>query len=127
MADEQYLSSSEEQAPERLPMDSRFAQKMMRGGKGNPYLYVAEEQSSALRRYRPLTKWSKDERVVYNVMQSYIDKTGSAPTAGQIQQMSAGQGLSPEEGVAGVTGLSLARVQKALARLQKRGIVFQMV
>jgi hypothetical protein len=105
-------------------MDSRFAQKMSRGAMGDPNQYVTAQQEAVLKKYVPTTKWSKDERIVYVTMQNYIDRTGVAPTVGQIAAMA--QQVSLDEKVALTSGLTAQRVQRALNKLSKRGIVFEM-
>ena len=128
MADEntQYqIGNMESGVCETLPVDSKFAGRLMRGGQNNPKMYVTTQQATALKKYVPMTQWGKDERVVYIIMQNYMDNVGAAPTASQIAAISlAGQGTSVEENAAS-RGLSAARVQRALSKLQKRGIVFE--
>ena len=132
-----YISSGAGGISERLPLDSRFANRLTRGSMGRQDVYVTPEQSARLKRYIPAAKWSKDERAVYLIMQDLIDRTGTVPTVAQISQVSAGRrGVSADESVGlmqpfgetpSVAGLSVDKVQHALNKLQKRGVVAQMV
>jgi len=130
-----YYLASQNGVPEKLTLDTRFTKKLSRGAMGNPNMFMSSEQKEWARQYAPTAKWSKDERIVFNLMQNLIDKTGQIPTVGQISQVSEGKSyskgssvmerhLSAEE-VIPTKGLSVDRVQKALRKLQKRGIVLE--
>jgi hypothetical protein len=108
---------------ERLPVDSKFARRLMRGTSSDRNAHVTAQQSEVLKTYVPAAKWTKGERVVYIIMQDFLDKTGSAPTAKQISDISLARQDLNEEGAC--SGLSLSEVKRTLRKLQKRGIVFE--
>jgi hypothetical protein len=137
--DTQYFVAGNSGVSENLPMDSRFAQKMSRGAMGNPNMFVSADKQVSLGQYVKAAKWTKDERIVFGVMQDLMDKTGAMPTVGQIVQVSSGRSVASSSGgmhtmsVADTSldvpigNLNTARVQRALDKLQKKGIVSQMV
>ena len=134
-----YISSGNSGISENLSLDSRFANRLTRGAMGNENVYVTSAQSARLKQYIPASKWGKDERVVFLIMQDLIDRSGTVPTVGQISQVSKGRqatlssgeskGLMSMQSVGAeetpVSGLSVDKVQRALNKLQKRGIVFE--
>jgi hypothetical protein len=132
-----YISSANEGISEKLAVSSRFANRLTRGVTGNPNFYVSTEQSARIKQYVPVSKWSKDERAVFLLLQDLIDRTGSVPTVSQISQVSKARGVTREKknglmsmqsvGVNEKSGLSVAKVQRALKKLQKRGIVIETI
>ena len=119
MADKKYqVVDMENGICKTLPVDSKFAKRLIRGS-GNPVKYVSDEQKATLRKYIPTVRWGKDERIVYMIMQDVLDRTGVAPTARQIAEIS--EARYGGEG----QGLSETKVQRALKKLQERSVVFE--
>jgi hypothetical protein len=137
-----YLSSFNGGVSENLPMDSRFAKKMSRGAMRDPNMFLTTGQQASVKQYIPAAQWSKDERRVFLLLQDIVDKTGTVPTVAQISQISKGRAAvasnsgngmrtmsmqaTPTEETMPANGLTTQRVQRALNKLQKRGIVNQM-
>ena len=133
--EKRYHATSSNGVSEKLPISAKFANRLTRGGMGNPNLYLTTEQVARVKRYIPMTRWHPNERLVFSIMQDLVDRTGDVPTVGQISEVSKGRQLTDKSAglmsirsvgaEAPVKGLSATQVQRALNKLQKYGVVVE--